>query len=247
MSAQNTVSKTKAQLDISISNTPKEDNILQALLNEFNMLHNEVAYRSDYQSRFLQFHITTLTLILGAAISTLASAESDFNAVQIFSPWVLLIIPIESCIFGLWYLDHALVIAEIGYYIQTRIETRIRVLVDDPSIFWWEEYIRTGGTIAGQRRSVRVRRPLSLTFAGPALVSMLTTLVFLLLSLPVVREYLGLTSIPAIYNDLSLWLAVPLWITDLFVFRAYLSSDLHTRKISRERNAQIDKTPIPTY
>src|SRR5689334_6101248 len=86
--------------------TSETQQTLQAMLAEYNALRAEIQSRSNTQNTLLQLHLTALTLILGGALS------------EKLGPWIIFLIPLEATIFGLWWLDHSLVIMEIGTYIR---------------------------------------------------------------------------------------------------------------------------------
>jgi hypothetical protein len=80
----------------------------------------------------LQIYVTVLTAIIGVALS------------QPSSTMFLLLIPIESSIFGIWYFDIAITMLEIGTYIRDRIKTKIQTDFNDKCILGWEDYFNGG-------------------------------------------------------------------------------------------------------
>lgn len=193
---------------------------------EYNALRSEIQYRSGFQNRLLEIHITALTAILGAAVS------------KAVSPWIILLIPVESSIFGLWYLDHALMIQEIGAYIRTTIERRIAELLNEPYILCWEIAQRVSVTTAPTERIVTFWRLLFLTFGGPSLIALIVTLIFLIYSVPQISNVF---QIPTDYLGLEpqWWLvAFMSWIICLIFFIFYLLHAKYRSKISARLTAE---------
>lgn len=104
----------------------KNESKLQAMLAEYNALTSEYRDRMKIQHNLLQIHVTVLTAVIGVAFSKPST--------------MLLLIPIESSIFGIWYFDIAITMLEIGTYIRDKIETKIQTSFDDKYIMGWEDY-----------------------------------------------------------------------------------------------------------
>jgi hypothetical protein len=108
--------------------TPNVEDKLQAILAEYNALRSEIQNRSNSQSHILEIHLTTLALIIGFILSYPQHLKL-----------LILVIPIESSIFGLWYLFHKSSIEEIGDHIRNEIEPMVNELVRCKAMFW-EKY-----------------------------------------------------------------------------------------------------------
>jgi hypothetical protein len=68
------------------------------MLAEYNALKSEIQYRNEFQTKIISIHIIILTAIIGSVL------YKHLN-------WsILLLIPIESSLFGLWYINYLLVI-----------------------------------------------------------------------------------------------------------------------------------------
>lgn len=102
---------------------------LSAHLAEYQWLRTEIQSRSDYQHRIIQIHVAALTLLL-----TTGLAGS-------FSKWIILAIPFESAIFGLWWLDHATTIRKIGRYLADELEEKIDQVLGSTNVVTWERRV----------------------------------------------------------------------------------------------------------
>ncbi len=183
---------------------------------EYNALRSEIQYRSEFQSRLLEIHIAALTAILGAAVS------------KALSLWVILLIPIESSIIGLWYLDHALMIQEIGSYIRTSIQRRAAELLNEPHILWWETAYRVGVATAPTKRVITFRRLLFFTFGGPPLIALAVATAFLILSVPQISDAFQIPTVLGLGPQW--WLVFMSWIIGISFFFLYW---LHVRYLSK--------------
>jgi hypothetical protein len=238
-----------SRLEVRITETPREDNVLQIVIEEYHALRTEIQYRSEFQHRFLQLHITTLTIILGAALSPLVSQIAGANLSQLIGPELILLIPIESSIFGLWYLDHEITIFEIGAYIRTIIASKAAQLVQDPNVMRWEAAWRMGVLVPHRRRAIRYRGIVALTFAGPSILAQITTALLLLLSNPSIRDILRslavdsrlpwlaslvawLVQVPAYYSGPIWWLVAFIWIIAAVLIVKYMRSQSFRSKLS---------------
>ncbi len=143
---------------------PSIGNKLEALLAEYNSLKLEIQNRSQMQNRFIQIHIIALTSIIG------------FAFYQGSRLWALFLIPIESSLLGLWYLDHAIQIIKIGEYIQDSIEPKVWILLDDTSIMRWETHIGSIDKLKIKPQKIyNFRWLLFLTFGGPSFLILFLT------------------------------------------------------------------------
>lgn len=135
----------------------------------------EIQFRTDVQNRLLRLHVTALTAIFGVA---LARHQVD---------WLILLVPFESSLFGLWYVTHGAVILNIGDYIRVNIAHQVNGIfkqemfdgssVDPNCLMCWENYY------AAQHRRVTKRSFLVLrmsTFFVPALLCALASLILAL-------------------------------------------------------------------
>jgi len=141
---------------------------LNAILKEYEFLKLDILNRSQYQDSYLKLHIIALTAILGGAIS------------QKLGLWVLLLIPIESSIIGLWYLDHAFSITQMGEYIQKSIEPRVCKLLDEKEIMNWDTLVGHNAII-GKRKIFNARLVVYLTFGGSSFFILLVTFIVLII------------------------------------------------------------------
>lgn len=147
------------------------------MLAEYNALISEYRDRMKIQHNLLQIHITVLTAIMGVAFSQLSTTT--------FPTKFLLLIPIESSIFGIWYFDIAITMLEIGAYIRYKIKTKIQTDFNDKCIMGWEAYFN--GEKEGNSKETnvfnlhsqhKIRHIVSwlivlVSFFGPAVISFL--------------------------------------------------------------------------
>ena len=91
---------------------------LQTILAEYAALKSEIQYRTEFQNNLVRMHFTFLGAILVAGLSNILTIKTS-----------LLLIPIESSSFGLWYFDCGLRILEIGAYIRKCIETHVHKIL----------------------------------------------------------------------------------------------------------------------
>ncbi|RCV63895.1 hypothetical protein C5S53_11760 [Methanophagales archaeon] len=105
--------------------TPNVPDKLQAILAEYNALRFEIQNRSKSQNHILEIHIAMLAFISG-----IITSHPEYLKL------LILIIPIESSIFGLWYLFHKFSIEEIGVHIKNEIEPRTNELVRCRAMLW---------------------------------------------------------------------------------------------------------------
>ena len=156
---------------------------LDAILAEYNTLRSEILQRSEFQNRFVQIHIVALTSIIG------------FTFYQGLKLWALFLIPIESSLFGLWYLDQNIMCIKIGEYIQTSIEPRVSTLLNEINIMNWESYL--GCIFTTKHKDTKVYRLSNvLTFGGPSVLILLTTLAFFLINK---QNFYDIFQVPPIY------------------------------------------------
>lgn len=195
---------------------------LTALLAEYVALRAEIQYRSGFQTLFVQSHITGLTAIFGAAIVTS------------LGPWLILLVPLESSIFGLWYLEHSLTITKIGKHIQTHIEQKINNdLLESPGLLGWEENYRLDKIF--QPPWWAPFRPLRYTtFVGPAVVALLLGGLLLVASFPVLNSFLQLNNrfeVDQPFSASERWIAAAIWGVDLVLSIAVLAATIYRARL----------------
>lgn len=115
---------------------------VQTALAEYNLLKTEIGSRSTHQHQLIQLHVATMTVLLGAAFTT------DNGA------WAAVAVAIESSIFGLWYFDHALSIAELSGYIRNWTHRRLTRAAANRLALKWESAFGRGVTVPA---TIRVR------------------------------------------------------------------------------------------
>lgn len=192
---------------------------LTAVLAEFQSLRSEIQYRSEYQHRLLQIHITILTIIvptLVTAASALPTSTSTLEILKYLAPWIIFIIPIESALFGIWFFDHGIFIGKIGVYIQLEVEKSATVLLGSGDYLHWESWIRQKcWGLTGRRYDIII----SATFIVPSLIMLLLGAVLLF----------WIT--PSPYGQDLWWLALLMWTTGTLLFIPFTFYWLDMRKI----------------
>lgn len=207
---------------------------LSAILTEYNALKSEIQTRSNYHQRLLELQLTALTVIAGAAL-----------AYQFAGKWIILLIPIESAIFGLWWIEHSLVISEIGAYIHRCIEHRLGQLLNERDILCWEVAMTYGVYRDPDRRFINFRVLLFLTFVAPSIGILLITLALLMRGVPRIETWVQLGAwfgIDEVYAGTMWYLAGVIWLIGFGLFLAYIIQAVHRNKLTKLRKQQTVKT-----
>jgi hypothetical protein len=172
---------------VSTDQTVELKDQLTVFIAEYQALRAEIQARTEYQHRFVQLHIGVYTVVLPVIVAYASAQSSPNQAVTSLAtaliPWIVWIIPIESSVFGYWYVDHGTTIGEIGRYIQDRKESKVANLLEDDKLMGWEHYHREQ---MDQPTWRKLRSPLVLhfTFTLPTLLSLGLQLTFLFLVTP---------------------------------------------------------------
>jgi hypothetical protein len=136
---------------------------LQTILAEYAALKSEIQYRTGFQNHLVQMHFILIGAILAANLSNILTIKTS-----------LLLIPIESSLFGLWYFDCGLRILEIGVYIKNHIETHVHKILGKnetkPKIMIWESEFRKSFNNDPFAIEVRSLTLIVLIFCGPTLL-----------------------------------------------------------------------------
>jgi hypothetical protein len=134
------------------------ENRLSVLLNEYGSLKSEIQYRNQFQNSFISFHITAISLIVGAFFS------ANLNNIM------LLLIPFESLVLGYWYHYQDIKITYIGNYIRDVIEPKARQLVNDHDLMLWEKRIGEERAKNTYKWEGHYKRIVAVTFLLPTVV-----------------------------------------------------------------------------
>jgi hypothetical protein len=218
------------------------DHKVNAAIAEYNALRSEILHRSDIQNRIVQIHVTALTTVLGVAI------------VQPSVRWIVILIAVESSLFGLWFSDHVRMIAKLGKYIEFAYEDRVSNWLGS-RVSGWEgiprrlkEMAAPGG--GSNETDKRYRYPydliylsmLNLTFTFPAAAALVFTLPYFPRTDP-----LGVDRNP-IYSSVPEWLAIVVWVVGLLAFISYVIrprvSEEELKEIRTLLESEAD--PIPS-
>jgi hypothetical protein len=106
--------------NLEMINLSDSSNKLKILLTEYKTLWSDTQSRNERQDRFLQFHITVLIAIIGGALT-----KPEYIWI------VLLIVPLESSIFGLWFNINSLTILHTVEYLTCVVERQIREILKE--------------------------------------------------------------------------------------------------------------------
>lgn len=110
---------------------------LQTILAEYAALKSEIQYRTGFQNHLVRMHFIFLGTILAADLSDILTIKKS-----------LLLVPIESSLFGLWYFGCGFRILEIGVYIRKCIETHVYNILGkneiSPKIMIWRSEFGKG-------------------------------------------------------------------------------------------------------
>jgi hypothetical protein len=102
---------------------------VEALIAQFTALRAEIEYRTQAQANLVQLNITAIGALGGFGLSQYADER------------VLLLIPVVSTMLGLFWLDHAAVIFEIGDFIRDRILPKLATEASIPDMPNWEKFV----------------------------------------------------------------------------------------------------------
>lgn len=202
---------------------PQNPEALSIVLAEYNALRDEITKRSGYQHQIIQLHVAALTAIVAGIFA------SKFGA------WAFLVVPSESALFGLWYLDHALTIAHLSGHIQARTTFAMVRLGHRKELFTWESSYLNGSLKGSATRVVLFRFTVIATFFGPAVISLgaALNLLFVCVDCFVAAEWSDPHTV-AVSVRWLLWLAgVSLFVLMLFSFCSLV----------RLQGAQRQRTP----
>src|SRR5205823_7600413 len=123
---------------------------------EYTALRAEATARSGYQHQLIQVHVTAVSLLLGAMFTTGQGA------------WAALVLPVESSLFGLWWLDHGMTIQQLSAYIRLWTEGRVAQDTGARRLLSWESNYAKGITTLSGIRTRLFRALVFATFGLPA-------------------------------------------------------------------------------
>lgn len=182
-------------------------------LAEYGVLTTEEHNRADYQFRIVQMHMTALSLLLLAVVTKTAGQVDQ-------SHWLLLLVPFEASLFGMWWMDQAIYRRRVSRAIRREHEAEVNALVGAGALGWesgarGKRYVEPHGT-----RSERFHKAVhDWTFRWPALTILVVASVFTLINVPPLRRVPGVVALergtadlfpvsPRMYEDL--WVMVGL-------------------------------------
>ena len=202
-------------------------NQLTAILEQYKSLRTEIQYRSEFQARYQQFHLATLTVLIGAALTR-------------YGEWLVLLIPIEASIFGLWYLDSAISIDRIARYIETVVESNVGKVIACQQFFEYErQYTNRPKVLIPGRSTLSFITILGLTFGGPCLLAILVAAVLILVSF--IPWSSPLLDIQAPYTGPMRPLALGIFMADIILSLTYYGA---TRRLSKIRRFRAEEQRI---
>lgn len=198
------------------------ENRLNVLLTEYQTLWSDVQSRNDRQNKFLQIHVTVLTAIIGVALTT----KPEYF-------WIVMLIPIESSIFGLWFNANSLTILRIVEYLLCVTEKQIKEALKESDkkyhnkkieFMSWGIFYRSSKNNIFQNDLI-YRFLVLITFGGPSLIC---TFAF--------RKYNGLN-----VNTRMIWMQELYIIDFIFLILFFILMALvfyQTYKVSTKANNQ---------
>lgn len=151
-----------------------EEQSLKAKLVEYEQLRVEIQNRSNSQNRLIQIHLTVLLAIVAAVTSETVA----------IGWWILLLVPVEAAVFGMWWIDHSTAIREIGAYLASHHERGIDEMLGRSNVIGWERQHRKHGAKHQEswRKSVRSMHRWTFFHIGWMITAL--TLVAVIFSLP---------------------------------------------------------------
>lgn len=174
---------------------------------------SEIQCRTEIQNTMVQLHIQTFTLIIGVFFTLLAG--KILGLPSSVASWLLLLIPVESSMFGLMYAEHGNTIKNIGNYIKEEIEEKLLIekfdwethIIKLEKVMTWEGgFVRKRAPLA--RIVQKFRIPAFLIFIGPALITMVVAGVLIAVSIPSANPLGG----SGLYGGVENWLPALLWL-----------------------------------
>lgn len=218
-------------------NLTEYENRLKILLTEYKTLWADIKSRNERQNNFLQIHITVLTAIIGIALT-----KPEYF-------WIIMLVPIESSIFGLWLNVNSLIILRIVEYllcvIEVQIKETLRNIEGEKSyveFMNWEIFYRSS-----KQNKINTdfiyRMIVLLTFGVPSFCCILIALFLKFNDFYLVYSKLNIENLSGTFKDLTLLpeltkIQIFLFIADLIfslLFFTMLVLVLYrTRKVNKE-------------
>lgn len=189
------------------------DKALDAILAEYNSRATEIQNRSAAENTFLQLHITALTAILGGIITMPHNSH-----------WIVFLIPIESSLFGLWWMGNSSPIWHNGRYVRKFIEPKVNKLLKFNQAMYWETYIFENRGIA-KKSETPVHNLVFITFTLPSIISVAVSTLLIFISIlinfgPVaISNYLQFT---AVFPGYSLIFAIICLLINIYVLKQFM-------------------------
>ena len=176
----------------------------------------------------LGLHLTALVAIVGSFATTVAVH------------WTIFLIPLESSLIGLWYMDHAVMIEQIAYHLQTSTESNVAGLTGEARLLWWETRHKQGITNPTNLPVGAFRRLLPVTFLAPSLTALAASSILLTVSL---SDSLAATFAPElIFRGASIGVAFVVWLVNAGLTGVLISMFVRRSKISDARKHKARET-----
>jgi hypothetical protein len=129
---------------------------LQATLAEYQALRREIEYRTRFQQGLVVANVTASAAVLASYF-------------QLNNPLLLIVVPFLSSFLGFYWIDHSLMIDDLGTYISKTIQPRVSEIVGYSHVLLWESHV------GGVKRGARTLR-FGLLLAGLFLLPSILTL-----------------------------------------------------------------------
>jgi hypothetical protein len=167
---------------------------VNSLLAEYEVLNTENQSRADFQHRVLQFHIVALTLLATAFLTRPLNSSGATR-------WLLLGIPFEASVFGLYWLDQAVHRWRIRRHIRWNIEPKVRALLGDyPALSW--ETGRRGQEFAPPPPISTFTKRIGWTFETPTVLVLLLGFGYSIVHAPWISHTAGIHNLSCLTRDI---------------------------------------------
>lgn len=200
--------------------------VIEVALEEFKTLREEIIARLADQTQFMQLHLTAMTLILGAAFTF-----------QHLAPFLLFLIPIESSIFGLWWMENSIGIMRISRYISHVSTPKLNNLLGKMPVLEWEARMAIIHSRKFEGRFSPFRYLLFFTFTAFSIAALVVTLLLLVVSTPKIDAVLNLSNslgMVPVFSGNTFILAILFWFLDFVMLCSYCYAYINEKEFAKD-------------
>jgi len=129
---------------------------LEATLAEYQALRREIEYRTRFQQGVVVANVTAFAAVLAASF-------------ELNNPLLLLVVPFLSSFLGFYWIDHGLMIDDLGTYIRKTIQTKVSEIVGCSEVLLWEKHV---GSLKKGARTLRFGLLVAGLFLLPSILSL---------------------------------------------------------------------------